>query len=77
MISSTLPKGAKMTQNVSINTATTAVSIDTATTAKAGSQGVPLWPLILIAFVGLILSLDASLTPDQRLEVFLQSGMYP
>jgi len=57
------------------------VSIDTATTAKAGSEGVPLWPLILIAFVGLILTtirtLDASLMPDQRLEVFLQSGMYP
>jgi hypothetical protein len=69
-----------MTQDVSIDTATTAVSIDTATTAKAGSQGVPLWPLILIAFVGLILTvltLDASLTPQQRLEVFLQSGMYP
>jgi hypothetical protein len=68
-----------MTQDVSIDTATT-VSIDTATTAKAGSQGVPLWPLILIAFVGLILTirtLDASLMPDQRLEVFLQSGMYP
>jgi hypothetical protein len=69
-----------MTQDVSINAATTAVSIDTATTAKAGSQGVPLWPLILIAFFGLILTiltLDASLTPDQRLEVFQQSGMYP
>jgi hypothetical protein len=69
-----------MAQNVSINTATTAVSIDTATAAKAGSQSVPLWPLILVAFLGLILTiltLDASLTPEQRLEVSLQSGMYP
>jgi hypothetical protein len=64
-------RGKKMTQDV---------FIDTAATAMAGSQGVPLWPLILIAFVGLILTiltLDASLVPDQRLEVFLQSGMYP
>jgi hypothetical protein len=53
------------------------VSIDTTTTAKAGSRGFPLWPLSLIAYVVLILTLDASLTPDHRLEVFLQSGMYP
>jgi hypothetical protein len=53
------------------------VSIDAAVTAKLGSRGLPLWPLILIAFVVLILTLGASLTPDQRLEVFLQSGMYP
>ena len=53
------------------------VSIDAAVTAKAERRGLPLWPLILIAFVVLILTLGASLTPDQRLEVFLQSGMYP
>jgi hypothetical protein len=53
------------------------VSFDDAVTAKTWSRGLPLWPLILIAFVGLILTLDASLTPDQRHEVFLQSGMYP
>jgi hypothetical protein len=53
------------------------VSIGAAVTAKAGSRVLPLWPFILIAFVVLILTLDASLTPDQRLEVFLQSGMYP
>jgi hypothetical protein len=53
------------------------VSIDGAVTAKTGRRGLPLWPLILIAFVVLILTLDASLTPDQRLTVFLQSGMFP
>jgi len=53
------------------------VSIDNIVTAKAGRRGFPLWPLILIAFVVLILTLDASLTPDQRIAVFLQSGMYP
>ena len=53
------------------------VSIDAAVTAKTRSRGLPLWPLILITFVVLILTLGASLTPDQRLEVFLQSGMYP
>jgi hypothetical protein len=53
------------------------VSIDAAVTAKTGSRALPLWPLILIAFVVLILTLDAFLTPDQRLEVFLLSGMYP
>jgi hypothetical protein len=53
------------------------VSIDAAVIAKAGRRSFPLWPLILIAFVMLILTLDASLTPDQRLAVFLQSGMYP
>jgi hypothetical protein len=53
------------------------VSIDNIVTAKAGIRGIPLSPLILIAFLLLILTLDASLTPDQRIAVFLQSGMYP
>jgi hypothetical protein len=53
------------------------VSIDNIVTAKAGRRSFPLWPMSLIAFVVLILTLDASLTPDQRIAVFLQSGMYP
>jgi hypothetical protein len=53
------------------------VSIDAVAKAKTGGRGLPLWPLILIAIVVLILTLDAALTTDQRLEVFLQSGMYP
>ena len=58
------------------------VSIDAALTTNASRRAVdsrrfPLWALILVAFAALVLGFDASLTPDQRLEVFLQSGMYP
>jgi hypothetical protein len=58
------------------------VSIDAALTTNASRRQVetrrfPLWALILVAFVVVVLRFDASLTPDQRLEVFLQSGMYP
>jgi hypothetical protein len=57
-------------------------SIDAALTTNASRREVetrrfPLWALILVAFVVVVLRFDASLTPDQRLEVFLQSGMYP
>ena len=56
----------------------TQVPIDAAIIGREGSWGFPLWPLILVAFVVLILTLDASfLTPDQRIELSLQSGMYP
>jgi hypothetical protein len=53
------------------------ISIETAVTAKIGTWGLPLWPLILIAFVALILTMHASLTQDQQIAVFLQSGIYP
>jgi hypothetical protein len=62
-----------MNQHVSID----AAPITKASQRKGESRPFPLWPLILVALVVLILTLDASLTPDQRLEVFLQSGMYP
>ncbi len=38
-----------------------------------------IWPLVLgLAIVAVVaLTADASLTPDQRIAVSLQSGMYP
>ena len=38
-----------------------------------------MWSFIIVAGIVVIVALisDGSLTPDQRLEVFLQSGMYP
>jgi hypothetical protein len=38
-----------------------------------------LWPLLLVVLIvaSVVLTLDASLTPDQRMAVFLQSGIYP
>ena len=39
----------------------------------------PMWSFIIVASIVVIAALisDGSLTPDQRLEVFQQSGMYP
>ena len=38
----------------------------------------PMWSFIIVVGVVVIAALfDRSLTPDQRLEVFQQSGMYP
>ena len=62
-----------MNQNVSIDAALTMNALR----RKVESRRFPLWALILVAFAALVLGFDASLTPDQRLEVFLQSGMYP
>ena len=62
-----------MNQNVSIDAALTT----NASRREVESRRFPLWALILVAFAALVLGFDASLTPDQRLEVFLQSGMYP
>jgi hypothetical protein len=62
-----------MNQNVSIDAALTT----TASRREVERRRFPLWALILVAFAALVLGFDASLTPDQRLEVFLQSGMYP
>ena len=59
------------------------VSIDTALTTEASEHKVEnhtfaLWTLIiLVAFAVLVLRLDASFTPNQRIEMLLQSGMYP
>jgi len=60
------------------------VSIDGALTATAShsiGEGRPfvVWPLLLVVLIvaSIVLTLDASLTPDQRIAVFLQSGIYP
>ena len=39
----------------------------------------PMWSFIIVVGIVVIAALisDGSLTSDQRLEVFLQSGMYP
>ena len=37
----------------------------------------PMWSLIVVGVVLITAQSDRSLTPDQRLEVFQQSGMYP
>jgi hypothetical protein len=60
------------------------VSIDAALTTNASeskgeSRPFMLWPLLLVGLIvaSVMLTLEASLSPDQRIAVFLQSGMYP
>jgi hypothetical protein len=64
-----------MTQQVSIGTGL----ITEASDSRADSRPFVLWPLILVAAIVAVVALaaDASLTPDQRIAVSLQSGMYP
>ncbi len=47
--------------------------------SKGENRSFALWPLILVAVVMIVVALtsDASLTPTQRMEVYLQSGMFP
>ncbi len=47
--------------------------------SKDENRPLALWPLILVAVAMIVVALtsDASLTPTQRMEVYLQSGMFP
>jgi hypothetical protein len=36
-----------------------------------------IWALILVLMVVVVLALDASMTPEQRIEPYLQSGVFP
>jgi hypothetical protein len=46
---------------------------------KSEPRLLPMWCFIIVVGIVVIAALisDGSLTPDQRLEVFLQSGTYP
>ena len=45
---------------------------------KSEPRLLPMWSFIVVGIVVIAaLISDGSLTPDERLEVFLQSGMYP
>ena len=64
-----------MTQPVSIS----AGLISAASDSRADRRPFILWPLILVVAIVAVVAVtaDASLTPDQRITAFLQSGMYP
>jgi hypothetical protein len=64
-----------MTQQVSFDAGLIARASD----IKGEHRRFVLWPLILIAAIIAVVAIraDASLTPDQRIKVFLESGMYP
>jgi hypothetical protein len=66
---------AKMNRDVSMDAALTANSSE----SKGESRSFTLWPVLLVVLIvaSVVLTLDASLTPDQRIAVFLQSGIYP
>jgi hypothetical protein len=46
---------------------------------KSELRQLPMWSFIIVVGIVVIAALvsDRSLTPDQRIEVFQQSGMYP
>ncbi len=64
-----------MTQQASI-------AVDLTTRASDSSverRAFKFWPLLLAVAIVAVVALiaDSSLTPDQRMAAFLQSGMYP
>jgi hypothetical protein len=64
-----------MTQQVSLD----AGLIPRASDINGELRRFVLWPFILITAIIAVVAVraDASLTPDQRIKVFLDSGMYP
>jgi anti-sigma-K factor RskA len=57
-------------------------SIDAALTterseSKHADRPFAIWALILVVAAVTVLALDASLTPEQRILLFQQSGMFP
>jgi hypothetical protein len=63
---------------------TQSISFDAATTTRRSQGNHPvrrlvLWTSILVvtSAIGMLLALDASITPGQRIEMFQQSGVFP
>jgi hypothetical protein len=64
-----------MNRHVTLDAALTKSTTET----RGGVRLLALWPFIFVVAILAIVALvsDASLTADQRIEVFQQSGMYP
>ena len=64
-----------MTQPVALDAALATNTLE----RKSELRQLPIWSSIIVVGIVVIATLvsDRSLTPDQRIEVFQQSGMYP